>query len=171
VIEMRIVSIAVTWLLISIFSLAIIACENASQYETSDRSKVFYIKAFSGLIEFPAGLYFDTRSIAEDYILFSNLGAHDAHLAEEPNVVIRVGGLDESTLKSIDMADVKTECYGFKQAIQTIKSETGRYTSAVFYDEKMYVSIMSDNVKLWVDSLVTFRKSHNDLEGKCLKLD
>jgi hypothetical protein len=153
----------------AIFASLIVGCGYIEKPPTFHTSKTFYIKAFDGLLEFPAGFYFDSSSIEGGRLRFSNLGIYDADLLEEPDAVISVGKRDEETLRMINGADMKRDCYGFHQAVQSIKSDTGEiYPSAVFYDEKVYVLIMSDSSELWFDALRIFRKSNNDLEGKCL---
>jgi hypothetical protein len=159
---------------IGAFSLALLlsACVtrdgNIEKPGISHSPKTFYIKAFDGLLEFPAGFYFDTESSTENFVRFSNGGIYDADLLEEPNAVIRVGKRDKETLATIDAADMKSACYGFRQTIQSIDMGSYNSTITMFYDEEMYVSIVSDSAELWFDALRIFRKSHNDQEGKCL---
>ncbi len=154
----------------AIFAFLIVGCGYIEKRPISHASKTFYIKAFGGLLEFPAGFYFDSLSMGKGRLRFSNGGIYDADLLEEPDAVIGVGKRDEEILRMINTADMKRDCYGFHQAVQGIKTGTGEiYTSAVFYDEEIYVSIMSDSSELWFDALRVFRKSHKDPEGKCLR--
>ena len=138
----------------------------------SPRNEVFLIRAFGGMLEVPQEMYFHSRSLIQGDVRFQNLGILHEVDRSEFSAVIRVGVLDDPTLRQIDGSDYRFSCYGFNQAIEVIEvADSSPMTSAVLFDDEIYVSVVSNSSDFWIKMLKRFSVQHNDPDANCLKVD
>lgn len=145
---------------------------SSSDVFDSGPDRHFYIRAFGGEIGFPFGVNFDSRSVHDGRLIFRNLGVFDGVELPEFFVVVSVGSMDDSTMKQIEGASHRFSCYGFHQAVDVAEAADGApISSAVLFDEEIYVSITSDNPDLWIEALSGFSERYGDSEASCLRGD
>lgn len=142
----------------------------------SKQEEALLIRAFGGMLELPDGMYFDSRFLLTGSVKFTNhaMVEDGVDIPDFPefNVIVRVGMLDDPTLRLAEASDYSFSCYGFNQAVTVSEMADGSLiATVVLFDDEIQITITSDNLDVWISMLRRFSIKHDDPDASCLKAE